>query len=45
MGVFVSIIARVDHGKGKGCDIGYALAISSCEEVGSVEHAPSQPSM
>jgi hypothetical protein len=24
-------------GKGKGCDIGYALAINSCEEVDSVE--------
>ena len=24
-------------GKGKGCDIGYALAISSCEEADSVE--------
>ena len=24
-------------GKGKGCDIGYALAISSCEEANSVE--------
>jgi hypothetical protein len=23
--------------KGKGCDIGYALAISSCEEANSVE--------
>jgi hypothetical protein len=23
--------------KGKGCDIGYALAINSCEEVDSVE--------
>ncbi len=24
-------------GKGKGCDIGYALAVSSCEEASSVE--------
>ena len=24
-------------GKGKGCDIGYALAISSCEEANSVD--------
>jgi len=29
--------------KDKGCDIGYALATSSCEEANSVEHAPSQP--
>jgi hypothetical protein len=28
---------RKGAGKGKGCDIGYALAISSCEEVDSVE--------
>jgi hypothetical protein len=27
----------------KGCDIGYALAASSCEGAHSVEHAPSQP--
>jgi hypothetical protein len=29
--------------KDKGCNIGYALATSSCEEADSVEHAPSQP--
>jgi hypothetical protein len=29
--------------KDKGCDIGYALAASSCEGADSVEHAPSQP--
>ena len=28
---------------GKGCDIGYALAASSCEGANNVEHAPSQP--
>ena len=28
---------RRSLGKGKGCDIGYALAISSCEEANSVE--------
>jgi hypothetical protein len=34
-------LARVGYeeklGKGKGCDIGYVLAISSCEGVNSVE--------
>jgi len=29
--------------KDKGCDIGYALAASSCEGANNVEHAPSQP--
>jgi len=24
-------------GKGKGCDLGYALAVNSCERVGGVE--------
>ena len=31
--------------KGKGCDIGYALAAGSCEGANSMEHAPSQPLM
>ena len=31
--------------KGKGRDIGYALAASSCEGAHSVEYAPSRPSM
>jgi hypothetical protein len=31
--------------KGKGRDIGYALAASSCEGATSVEYAPSRPSM
>jgi hypothetical protein len=31
--------------KGKGRDIGYALAASSCEGAISVEYAPSRPSM
>jgi len=30
---------------GKGRDIGYALAASSCEEANNVEHAPSRPLM
>src|SRR5579862_4198323 len=29
--------------KRKDCDIGYALAVGSCEGTLSVEHAPSQP--
>ena len=29
--------------KRKDCDIGYALAVSSCEGTLSVEHAPPQP--
>jgi hypothetical protein len=33
----VSAGVRKIAGKGKGCDIGYALAISSCEGVDSVE--------
>jgi hypothetical protein len=32
-----SLAARITLGKGKGCDIGYALAASSCEEANSVE--------
>jgi len=32
-------------GKGKGRDLGYALAASSCEGAISVEYAPSRPSM
>jgi hypothetical protein len=31
------LVRRRTLGKGKGCDIGYALAISSCEEANSVE--------
>jgi hypothetical protein len=31
--------------KGKGRDLGYALAASSCEGAISVEYAPSRPSM
>src|SRR5208282_775799 len=31
--------------KGKGCDIGYALATNSCEEPTAWRHAPSQPLM
>jgi hypothetical protein len=31
------LLRRGMLGKGKGCDIGYALAISSCEGVNSVE--------
>jgi hypothetical protein len=31
--------------KGKGRDIGYALARSSCEGATSVEYAPSRPLM
>ena len=34
-----------DLEKGKGRDIGYALAASSCEGAHSVEYAPSRPSM
>jgi hypothetical protein len=30
-------LRRGTLGKGKGCDIGYALAASSCEEANSVE--------
>ena len=33
----------IEEEGGKGCDIGYALAASSCEGANSVEHAPSQP--
>ena len=29
----------------KGCDIGYVLAVGSCEGVNDKEHAPSQPLM
>src|SRR5207249_8869343 len=29
--------------KGKGCDIGYALATGSCEKPIAWKHAPSQP--
>jgi len=36
---------REEHQKGKGRDIGYALAASSCEEANNVEHAPSRPLM
>ena len=31
------LVRRKTLGKGKGCDIGYALAISSCEGANSVE--------
>jgi len=31
------LVRRRTLGKGKGCDIGYALAISSCEGANSVE--------
>jgi hypothetical protein len=31
------LLKRRTLGKGKGCDIGYALAISSCEGANSVE--------
>jgi len=31
------LVRRRTLEKGKGCDIGYALAISSCEEANSVE--------
>src|SRR5271167_3935666 len=38
---------RGEHGleKGKGRDLGYALAASSCEGAHSVEYAPSRPLM
>jgi len=39
------LVRRRTLGKGKGCDIGYALAVSSCEGANSVEHVPSQPLM
>src|SRR5229473_5772886 len=31
------LLRRRKLGKGKGCDIGYALAVSSCEETNSVD--------
>ena len=31
------LVRRRKLGKGKGCDIGYALAVSSCEGANSVE--------
>jgi hypothetical protein len=31
------LLRRRKLGKGKGCDIGYALAVSSCEETSSVD--------
>jgi len=33
------------RGDSKGCDIGYVLAVGSCEGVNDEEHAPSQPLM
>ena len=56
MGALVGLTAltclwRNESGRGrswdkiKSCDIGYALAANSCEGVGSVARAPSQPLM
>ncbi len=48
--VFTEISGIVDESedadrKGKGRDIGYALARGSCEGATSVEYAPSRPLM
>jgi hypothetical protein len=35
--LLLGLVRRRTLGKGKGCDIGYALATRSCEEANSVE--------
>ena len=38
-------LGRICRENRKGCDIGYVLAVGSCEGVNDEEHAPSQPLM